>query len=376
MPKNLMQAHRQWATRPDDERFLTLEALHAATLDRADRSSAEILHHDRFQLHGEEIHDGRMVIELPGRERPLGLTNWTFGQLCQRSKVGTRFATSGCLPHIVATAMNYNLRHVVPKEASNVFTTRLDEDEIELRAVTGPSYGRIYDHNVVQSVIALNEAQDGRWVIPAGSTMTAEEAAKSLRATTLYASDRDVFIFLVDPSTPIEVKNPTGPDAVLYRGFMVWNTEVGGKSLGIRTFFFNHTCDNRIVWGAQDVRTMRIRHTSGGPERFRREAMPMLQRYADASLGQSAASIKAAMDYEVGNTDIGVEDWLKSQRFTKSEAQKLIQKAKEEEGKARSIWDLVQGGTAMARAIPHTDRRVDAEAKVSRLLSRAEAKIN
>ena len=34
---------------------------------------------------------------------------------------------------------------------------------------------------------------------------------------------------------------------------------------------------------------------------------------------------------------------------------------------ARTLWQFVQGGTVLARSIPHTDERVDFEHPVSRL---------
>jgi hypothetical protein len=36
-----------------------------------------------------------------------------------------------------------------------------------------------------------------------------------------------------------------------------------------------------------------------------------------------------------------------------------------------TIWQLVQGGTALARKIPHADERVTLERRVSRLLGAA-----
>jgi len=46
--------------------------------------------------------------------------------------------------------------------------------------------------------------------------------------------------------------------------------------------------------------------------------------------------------------------------------------ARIEEGGARTVWQLVQGGTALARSIPHADERVSFENRVSGLLYYAE----
>ena len=374
----LMQAHEQWANRSDDERFMTLEGLHAATLTRAHRCEAHVFSHAQLKVHGDlKVYDAHsrprreLQVSVPGMRQRVDTTHWSFGQLCTRAQVPAKFARGGCHPGIVARALNWNLQHVAPVEDSNVMVEVRDGGEVVIRALTSPSYGRIYDHRVVESVMNVNE--DERWVIPAGSTMTQEEAAKNKRATTLYASDRDVFIFLVDPNTPIEVHNPRGPDACLFRGFVVWNSEVGAATMGIRTFLYNHVCDNRIVWGAQNVRTLKVRHTSGGPDRFEYEAAPMLSRYANASPADTVATVKKAMELQVGDDDEEVAKWLRTRNFTKAESAKLIEKAKEEEGEARTVWQLVQGGTASARAIQHTDARTAAERRVSGLLAVAEA---
>jgi hypothetical protein len=271
---------------------------------------------------------------------------------------------------IVADAINYNLQFVAPTADSQVMLTRDEGGEIVLRAITSASYGRIYDHRVVEAVQAINE--DGRWQVPAGSTFTREEARGSKRATTLYASDRDVFIFLVDPETPIEVPRPDGGHETLWRGFMVWNSEVGSSAFGIRMFLYRHVCDNRIVWGARDVRTLTIRHTGGGPDRFVREAQPQLRKYAESTAADTIAAVRRSMEMEIGRTDDEVKAWLRKRQFTARESDRVIEKSKEEEGEARTLWQVVQGGTALARGIAHTDTRVSFERRASSLLRATE----
>ncbi len=71
-----------------------------------------------------------------------------------------------------------------------------------------------------------------------------------------------------------------------------------------------------------------------------------------------------------GNTESDVTAFLRRNSFNLSEANRIVAKAKEEEGAANSIWDLVQGGTALARGIEHTDSRVAFERRASNLLKR------
>jgi hypothetical protein len=203
---------------------------------------------------------------------------------------------------------------------------------------------------------------DGRWVIPASR----RQGINPLRATTLYASDRDVFIFLVDPANPIEVDGET-----LYRGFYTWNSEVGSATFGLTTFLYREVCDNRIIWGATDVKELRIRHTGGAPDRFAYEGQRYLRRYAEESTQKLVEGIRAAkttlipLNEGKGET---VQDWLQSRGFTKSEAKGAHETAVGEEGRARTFWDIVNGVTAYARTISHTDARTTLEAKAGRLM--------
>jgi len=64
--------------------------------------------------------------------------------------------------------------------------------------------------------------------------------------TTLYASDRDVFLFLVDDLNPIDAGLPTDePPDLHFRGFYCWNPEVGAKTLGIATSTCARSDDDR-----------------------------------------------------------------------------------------------------------------------------------
>lgn len=46
-------------------------------------------------------------------------------------------------------------------------------------------------------------------------------------------------------------------------------------------------------------------------------------------------------------------------------------RTRSEEGGATTVWQLVQGGTALAGKIPHADERVTFERRVSGLLKAA-----
>lgn len=364
----LMKANQQWSSRPDDERFLDLDSLHAAVLDRANRSEVEVVLNRDLQVSGERNGGDLLSVNVGrtaygGESMEVNPTHWSFGQLASRARVPAKWARESTHPQIAALALNYGLQTQSPKEDSMMmFVT--EEDGIQMRCMTSTGYGRIYDHRVVEAIQNVNA--DGRWQVPAATY----QAANPKRATTLYASDRDVFAFMVDPNRPIKVRRPDGSIVELFRGFMVWNSEVGSATFGLTTFLYNFVCDNRIIWGAEDVRELRIRHTLGAPDRFLREGQPLLAKYAEASAARTLEVAESAMRTEVGKTDDEVTDWLRKNSFNLKEAQRVVEKAKEEEGQARTVWDLVQGGTALARGVAQTDSRIEMERKASKLLRR------
>ena len=128
--------------------------------------------------------------------------------------------------------------------AEQVKTMEVENGRTELRAVTGPDYGRIYDHELVSAVqrIAGDGTGDTRWKVPGvldwstGVYNPMVDVTKD--TTTLYASDRDVFLFLVDDLNPIEAGTlPDGSPDLYFSGFYCWNSEVGVKTLGIASFY-------------------------------------------------------------------------------------------------------------------------------------------
>jgi hypothetical protein len=119
------------------------------------------------------------------------------------------------------------------------------------------------------------------------------------------------------------------------------------------------------------VQELRIRHTGGAPERFAYEGRRYLERYANETTRQLVEPIQKAQAFEVPQAEkpgSGWESWLKDRGFTASESKKAVESAIAEEGQARSLWDIIQGLSASARSIEHTDSRVELEAKAGKLM--------
>ena len=82
--------------------------------------------------------------------------------------------------------------------------------------------------------------------------------------------------------------------------------------------------------------------------------------------------IKAAREKIVAHTDDDRSEFLRKRGFSKSETAKIIETVLTEEGrKPESIFDFVQGITAIARNKTHQDARLDLESRAKKLLDRA-----
>ena len=354
---NLMTASNQWANRPDDERFLSLADLRDAVQARRLRSEERGV---AFQ-HLEVNTLGNDIVLQDGFE-DTRLTHWSFSQLARMAKAPAGYLRS--LPAQLAVIPlswsmdqnNYGDGKVLLDSPDATVAT-----ERTARALTSSKYGRIWDIDVVK---ALDVLDPDVWKVPAASYTSSDPK----RATTLYASDRDVFIFLVNEDNAIEVPGTNGEDR-LYRGFFAWNSETGSKTFGLTTFMYRYVCDNRIVWGAEEVSELRIRHSSGAPHRFMREAQPFLENYLQAGTTQVVEQIEKAKEKEVAQSEDGVVKWLRGKGFTQGLATVAARKARQDDGNPRSVWNLVQALTSQAQQTQHTDERVAIESKAGKLMA-------
>ena len=365
----------EWFSRPDDERYLSLSSLHSAVLARASHTTARTVETRTLRVEATRGNAERMSLTVPGRDEPIAPTHWSFGQIC--SLVG---APAGYLRQLPGPLAGINMQHgLLSHRAELIKTLESDDGRVELRAVTGPDYGRIWDHELVSAVmkIAGDGVGDTRWKVPGlldWSTMRHNPFVEVTKdTTTLYASDRDVFLFLVDDTHPIEAgRLPNGDPDLYFRGFYCWNSEVGSKTLGMASFFLRAVCMNRNIWGAEGFEEISIRHSKFAANRFAHEAAPALETFANSSPAPFMAGIKASRERIVARKDDDREGFLRKQGFSKPETAKIIATVLDEEGRPpESIFDFVQGITALARSKPHQDARLELEGKAAKLLAGA-----
>ncbi len=365
----------EWFSRPDDERYLSLSELYASVKGRAERSRTRTVESAAIRVEAHRDDPENLALVLPEAEAPVAPTHWSFGQLASLVS-----APAAYLRQLPAPLAGINLQYgLTSHRAEQIKTLETEDGRTELRAVTGPDYGRIYDHELVAAVqkIAGNGTGDTRWKVPgtldwsSGVYNPMVDITKD--TTTLYASDRDVFLFLVDDMNPIEAgKLSDGSPDLYFRGFYCWNSEVGAKTLGIASFYLRAVCQNRNLWGVEDFQEISIRHSKYAANRFAHEAAPALTRFADSSPQSFVEGIRAARERIVARSDDDRTDFLRKRGFSKAETARIVETVLAEEGRPpESVFDFVQGITAVARSKPQQDARLDMEGKAKKLLERA-----
>lgn len=365
----------EWFSRPDDEKYLSLSELYASVKGRAEQSRTRTVESAAIRVEAHRDDPEKLALILPDAEAPVAPTHWSFGQLA--SLVGAPAAYMRQLP---APLAGINLQYGLTNHRSEqIKTMEVANGRTELRAVTGPDYGRIYDHELVSAVqrIAGDGVGDTRWKVPGvldwSTGVYNPHVDVTKDTTTLYASDRDVFLFLVDDMNPIEAGTlPDGSPDLFFRGFYCWNSEVGAKTLGIASFYLRAVCQNRNLWGVEDFQEISIRHSKYAANRFAHEAAPALANFADSSPRPFVEGIRAARERIVAHSDEDRTDFLRKRGFSKAESGKIVETVLAEEGRPpESVFDFVQGITAVARTKPQQDARLTMETRAKKLLEHA-----
>ena len=217
---NLMRAHRQLFRRPADECFESLEKLAAHCREQREVSSE--LWHPADSLMP-QVTGGSVRLHM-GTDGACALNHWSFSQLCSLSGV-SRDTINALSPETASRALQET------KPAGTKPLQILTSEET-VRAIHGTQYSRLWNADLLE---AVQEA---------APDFTPPQRAVS-GGTGLYAGQEDMFVFVIDPSGWTEIG-----EQAFAPGFFCWNSEVGKRSLGLQTFWFEQCCGNHIVWDA------------------------------------------------------------------------------------------------------------------------------
>ena len=341
---NLTRASQQLFSRTPDECFETLTAL--AEHCRRQQEECQEVWQPPTQLLVNASDHGRLALAA-GDDGAYALNDWSFSQLCRLAGVGKE-----------------TVNRLSAETASRVFgeTLPMGDKPLQLytqaerlRSVHAASYTRLANSHVLS--VVQEYATDF------------EPPQKGFNgATGLYAGEQDLFAFLIDPAGWTEIA-----DQAFAPGFFVWNSEVGSRSVGIETFWFQAVCANHIVWDATEVVEFTRKHT-----RNVHEALTEMRRIIEALVDKRderrdgfVRVIERAMETRLGDDADEVRKVLAREGIPRQLTGKALEMA-EEQG-ALTVFAVVDALTRLCREKENAGERTAADQQVSRLLSLAVA---
>jgi hypothetical protein len=329
--------------RSPDECFETLPDLHQHCLGRKEKSQDRW--HPPAELGTRPVAANRLLFSV-GEDTRFEMNDWSFGQLCRLAGVNKETVnrlTSDTAFRVFAECL--------PRNGTKPL--QLYTEETALRSIHGASYTRVYDADLVSMLREF--------------AVDFQPPQKGMNgATGLYAGEQDMFCFLIDPAGWTEIQGEA-----FAPGFFLWNSEVGRRSLGIQTFWFQAVCQNHIVWDAVEVAEFSRKHTANVHESLGeiRRIIEALVARRDERRDGFVKVIARAMQERIGND---AEESLKAllqNGIPRSLAVEALEIAKQQ-GRF-TIFSLVDALTRATQKSRFAGERVEADAKVSSLLALA-----
>jgi hypothetical protein len=385
---NLYRASAQWAHRPADERFWTLEEARDVCRHYADNAQELTVDFGRSALVAGEDDNIRLALD-DGREATI--TNWAFSQLARTAGAPADYLRK--LPPALAIQCIETGLDTHFADASDMERSALvhQNGTCVLRSLTSDKYSRFWNHKIFDRLANLQES--GWKVPPARPSPASGPGARPATATDvlqnrtaggglavnvgdmiapagIYASDHDMFAFMVNETARID----DGSDGGLSRGFFVSNSEVGAAGLRVTIFHYRHVCGNHIVWGASDVMDVSLRHIGNIEGKFSLELAGAVEAWANQGTADEVSRISRAKSTILGKTDDEVLDSI-FKAFTARRKYNLpsgmsvkmigaaLQTAKEwehQDGNPYSVWGVVNGITRLSQSpvyAPFADER-------------------
>lgn len=344
--QTLTRGNRELFRRAPDEAFASLDDLWRHCQQQ--RSESKDLWESPESIRA-VAQNGRLDLAVNG-DTTLRLNSWSFSQFCQ-----------------LASINRDTVNRLTPETAVRVFQETLPGDGKPLqvhaqgtlaRSIHAASYTRL--HNIELLAVVREFATDFQPPQRAGGT---DEHAGG---TGLYCGEQDMFCFLIDPTGWTEIQGEA-----FAPGFFLWNSEVGKRSVGIQTFWFQAVCRNHIVWDAVEVIDFSRKHTANVGEavgEIRRLIDRLVQRRDDRR-DRFAQVLVKAMGTSLGTDEEEVAKVLTKHGVTRALAKEALLIARQS-GRF-TIFSLVDALTRVSGRIANAGERTEADQTASRLLALA-----
>ena len=337
---NLTKAHEELFRRSPDETFASFDALR----EHCNRSRSGSEDH---WVAAEELvltHDLTLCL----RDDPdFALNDWNFSQLCRLARCSKD--TLNRLSHKTASKA---LQETLPRPTGGKPYQVLSTGNV-IRSIHGTAYTRLWNADLLDIVAS------------AAPDFTPPQQAVT-EGTGLYCGEQDLFCFLVDPAGWTEINGEA-----FAPGFFVWNSEVGRRSLGIQTFWFQAVCGNRIVWDAVEVVEFTRKHTANvreGLAEIERIIERLVQRRDERRDG-FVRVIERAMTERLGDDADAVLKILKREGLPQGLAAKALESAQQQG--AMTIFAVVDALTRLTQQLTYAGDRTELDQKVASLLALA-----
>ncbi len=352
-------AHKEWATRPPDERFDSVQALYNAARTR--RLRTEERHIDTVEIGTEAVsHDVLALREPSGRA--AALTHWSFEQLATIAGAPPKYLRTLPAP-TASAAINHGLQRQ-RREQHQLFTDRAAPWTVH--AITSPRYARVHHDELADRVLDLM-ATHPAWQLPLGYEDGVFGAARVPSGA--YLGDRDMFLFLVDGNRDLDDPTDTSRSG-LFRGFILRNSDVGAAALTLDVFLFRVVCGNHIIWGFQHVAGFRRRHVGTSIQEAWMDSLTSVRAALDADPSVDHAKLLRASAQEIATTREAVIDAVTTRLdLPRKSAREAYTLAEQHESNPRSVWGYVQGLTRLSQRTPWQDGRFALDRAASRLLT-------
>lgn len=395
---NLYEASHQWATRPDDQRFGSIREMFDACKSYYNNARVAQVPFNTLRVEADATD-----IKLIGKAAlPATLTHYAFGQLARRIGAPAEYLRD-LAPTLAAQNINYGLKKLGEKDNEAKAQLLFHENgKLVTRAVTSASYDRVWNYELVNKVQEM--LVPNGWVVPPARPV--RDGQKGTRKATaadilpnqadfglsvkigddiapagLYASDHDMFMFLVNQLDPV-----FDGTKFLHRGVFIQNSEVGDKAIKFKLFTYDNVCGNHIIWGVGQVAEVSIRHMKSSEKKVGNTFKNAVQKWnvmssKMASPKEIEANIAAARSKEIAATKEEVLEavfgFAKKKNLTLLNRDTLTSAYELTENTPRygaptTVWGMVNGLTELSqKGALHTDSRTDMDVQAGRLMEMA-----
>lgn len=334
----LTDASRELFRRAPDERFESLSDLFRHC--QGDRESSMERWVPPEQLVPRPV-EGRLDFEI-GEAGIFRLNDWSFGQVCRIAGV-----SKDTLNRLSGETAARALTETLPRSGKPMQALTFDST---VRSVHGAAYTRLHNTDVL--AVVMEFATD---FTPPQKGMNG--------ATGLYCGEQDLFAFMIDPLGWCDIEGES-----FAPGFFIWNSEVGRRSVGMKTFWFQAVCANHIVWDACHVETFARKHTANVHECLSgiRETIERLVEKRDARRDGFARVMAKAFKEKLGDKAEDVAKVLAAHGIPRDFGKQALEIA-ERQGRF-TVFSLVDALTRIAQQCANAGDRLELDEKASRLL--------